>query len=725
MGKKELVQMKKLTFQLKTMALFLFVGGFFAFFMCAAEIQAIWTSGGPYGADVTCLTMAPLPDIIYAGTNRGVFKSVNAGATWTQTAFPPIPIRTIWAAPPGMCQAASVATGIAEPDHVVYVGSNIGIYESEDGFETWDLIGSFWEKTSAIAIDPLDSCVLYVGAGEADPQSAGKIYKSTDGGETWEKKVSGYLNGVMALLIDPDNYDHIYAGAYGFYGFLKSTDKGENWTGIRVSSNYPNQVCALAMTPAGYSPNAIYAIDGLEVYKSTNRGDSWVELTNAPVNHLSIAVDPNNPNVVYSGNQYYQGRFYKSTDAGDRWSVKDSGIPRDGRPSSIVIDPRNSDLYVGLSEGAVFKSTDGADKWNFSSQGMTGTIDIADLAMPQASSSTVIAAVKGAGHCLAKTTTGGSSWEYLSNSPTNLGAVAFYPQNPQIIWAGDGLHIDHLFYVYKSTDGGQSWTDIRFFYFLSGMDQTGVTGILIKADDPDAILVGTDFAVFNDTIYGAGVFVRTNDGGKTWEKLGFSTTALAYDPNDPEVVYRGKRKPGQVIRHTEVWGSNTSTEITPAGGIGDVRDIEVDSDSNVYIAASDGLWRWDNQEWITLSGLPTENITAVAIDGTPSPGIIYVGTEGSGVFVSMDGGSSWSSFSQGLKSSIITKLAISNTLPKLLYAGTSWGGVWNRSINPLCECDFTPADGDVDGADLIDYIFDSAGISLNVFAEEFGRVNCP
>jgi photosystem II stability/assembly factor-like uncharacterized protein len=717
--KKELFQMKKPTFPPRTMALFLLLGGILAFFMGAVEAQAIWTSGGPYGGDVTCLAMAPTPDLIYAGTNRGVFKTVNAGATWTQTAFPAIPIRTIQAAPPGLCQTASATLGNAEPAQVVYVGSNIGIYKSEDGLETWDLIGPFWETISAIAVDPLDPCVLYAGAGDADPQSTGKIFKSADGGETWQEKVSGWMNGVQAFLIDPDNYDHVYAGAYGSYGFWKSTDKGENWARSRVSSINPNEVYALAMTPAGYSPDAIYAIDGHEVYKSANRGDSWVELTNAPWNPLTIAVDPNNPGVIYSGT------FYKSTDAGDTWSVKTNGIPPEGRSSSIVTDPRNSDLYIGLFEGAVFKSTDGADNWNFSSQGMTGTIDIADLALHPASSNTVIAAVKGDGHCLAKTTTGGSSWEYLSNSPTHLGAVAVYPQNPQIIWAGDGLHSALGFFVYKSTNGGQSWTDKMFFQFISVRDWTGVTAILIKADNPDAILVGTDFAVFNDIIYGAGTLARTTDGGETWEKLGLSTTALAYDPNDPNVVYRGRRRSGQVIRHTEVWDSITTTDITPAGGIGDVRDIEVDSDSTVYVAAGDSLWRWDNPDWMTLGGLPADNINALAIDRSTSPGTIYVGTGASGVFVSKDGGNSWASFSEGLGALSIVKLALNATQPKMLYAGTSNDSVWSRPINPPCEGDFAPADGDVDGSDLAAYIADQAGISLSDFAAEFGRTNCP
>ena len=362
--------------------------------------------------------------------------------------------------------------------------------------------------------------------------------------------------------------------------------------------------------------------------------------------------------------QYYQGRFYKSTDAGNTWSVKDVGLPREGVPSSIVINPQNSALYVGIHEGGVFKSTDGADNWNFSSHGITGWIDIANLAVHPTCSNTVFAAVKGDGHCLAKTNTGGSSWECLSNSPTNLGAVAVCPENPQIIWAGDGLHLDKSFYVYKSTDGGKSWTDKMFFVFL-GYDYTGVTNILIKVDDPDSILVGTDFLVSNGHIYGEGALARTIDGGKTWEKLGISTTTLATDPTDPNVVYRGKRKTGQVIRHTEVWGSIITTEITPAGGIGDVGDIEVDSDSTVYVAASDGLWKWDSSDWATLNGLPTNNLTALAIDRSTSPGIVYVGTAEDGVFVTKDGGSTWSTFNESLGNLSITKLAIAATQPKM------------------------------------------------------------
>jgi hypothetical protein len=168
------------------------------------------------------------------------------------------------------------------------------------------------------------------------------------------------------------------------------------------------------------------------------------------------------------------------------------------------------------------------------------------------------------------------------------------------------------------------------------------------------------------------------------------------DPNDHQVVYAGGRRSGQVFKFTNVWGEYGKTEITPAEGIGDVHAIEVDLNSRVYVAASDGLRRWDGTDWTTLTGLPTANITALAIDSSTNPEIVYVGTGGDGVFVSPDGGDTWTSFNDGLENLSITKLAISETSPKTIYAGTAYGGVWSISI---VEENDTDTDGVSDSLD--------------------------
>jgi photosystem II stability/assembly factor-like uncharacterized protein len=682
--------------------------------------------------------MAPNPDIIYAIAGSTIFRSADAGAIWTETDFPPIQLRAIKAAPISQCQTTSATQENGEESHTVYVGTNIGIYKSEDGLETWSLLGPIGEKVNAIAVDPANPCILFLGTGDG----IGKIFKSTDGGETWEQKYS--YTEMKVILIDVDNSDYIYAG--GHDGFFRSTDGGENWERITIGSRDPNEFSDLAMTPAGYSPKTIYAIGPPNnVYESTDQGDNWEDL-GAP-SALPLAVDPNNANVIYSG-------FYKSTDGGETWSEKASGLPEKRLLSDILIDPRNSAIYLGFNEGAVFKSTDGGDHWNFSSDGMTGGISIADLAVHPTSSDIAFAAVSGDGHHLARTTNGGASWEYLSEPATNLGAVTFYPQNPQTILAGDGLNLAFQFYVYKSTDGGQSWQDKVFFTFLVSRNYTHVTDILIKGDDPNSILVGRDFYTTSGNVIsgkGEGGLHLTTDSGQTypWKLLGFATTALAVDPNNMNVVYRGKRHIGQVFRYVGLWGdctvgevvqflydggtrigqvctvtgtqgNCTVEEITPAGGIGDVRDIEVDSDSQVYVAASDGLWKWNGSDWAKTTGLPTDNIFAIAIDRSTNPEVIYLGAGGQGVFVSSDGGSTWMPFNQGLGNVSVTKVAISGSQPKILYAGTADDGVWSRKI--LAAGDVN-GDANVGLDDAILAVQVCAGITQTSTVELGGDVN--
>jgi photosystem II stability/assembly factor-like uncharacterized protein len=182
-------------------------------------------------------------------------------------------------------------------------------------------------RVNAIVIDPLDPLVLYAGTGwrrwSGSPETIG-IFKSTDGGETWQEKLSEGLDAVAALLIDADSSSYIYAGVYtegGGPGFRKSADGGETWMSRRVGRLWPwDDIVALAMTPAGSSLSVIYAVnesDG-DVFKSTDRGDSWAP-TDIPFTSETspLAVDPNNPNVIYAGSMYYQGNLFKSTDGGD------------------------------------------------------------------------------------------------------------------------------------------------------------------------------------------------------------------------------------------------------------------------------------------------------------------------------------------------------------------------------------------------------------------------
>ncbi len=224
--------------------------------------------------------------------------------------------------------------------------------------------------------------------------------------------------------------------------------------------------------------------------------------------------------------------------------------------------------------------------------------------------------------------------------------------------------------------------------FDLGLCSSRVSDILIKPDDSKTVLVAmTNFY---------GDLKRTTDDGENWASVagGGPSSTIASDPSTSGYMYFGFEhwisytSVGNIYTSSnggETWGYLSLNETWP--GAASVRDLEVnrellgEDDRPVYAATSSGLiksvWNGSNWSWEKVSGLPTDNITALAIDRSTIPGIIYVGTDDVGVFVSDDGGSIWTPLNQELGNLHITKLAISETEPKTLYAGTAYGGIWS------------------------------------------------
>jgi len=656
---------------------------------------ASWASGGPYGGYINSLAMSQTnPDILYAGTDYGVYKTTDGAATWTKTGFP-------------QTKVLIVQVHFNNPD-IVYAGTfQDGIYKSDDGGSTWTQKGMSGQNVNTIAIDPNNANILYAGTGSwswAYEEEIIGIFKSTDTGETWTTLISWVEYGVCGwsqvncILVDPDNSSNIYAGGdnsgycSSFGGFLKSTDGGETWVDKAFVPSYSaNEVTALSMTPSGSNPPVIYAIGAsiyhLDLYKSTDRGENWTKIENPyssiPWKGKVLAVDPIDPKWVYVGtSDTYYSPIWAYNDDEDEWYYIFSEGLLLKPPSSLVINPQESKVfYAGFSEGGIYKYIKETTNWRLSNHGINNTY-ITDLAVHPTSSATVFAAAKD-GYQLAETTDGGTSWDYLVRSGYDFGAVSIDPQNPSTLYIGHDWHHSYHFSIFKSTDNGQNWTGLEFLSCTGSDCNTRIADILINENNSDHLLVATtqEYSSYQG-LHGVGVLMRTTDGGVTWDQLLYecSSTALAADPNNPNIVYSGKGRAAQLFKFTDVWGNLTAEEITPGGDFGDVQDIEVGMDSQVYVATNSGLMKWSGSSWTKLSGLPTEDITSLAIDRAASPETLYAGTNGNGVFVSQDGGDTWIEFNDGLENLNITKLAISNTQPKMLYAGTAYGGVWSRAF---------------------------------------------
>ena len=237
---------------------------------------------------------------------------------------------------------------------------------------------------------------------------------------------------------------------------------------------------ALAMAPS--NPSTIYAganvlFDALAqtfeqkrsggVFKTTNGGQSWIAVSNGlpdtPVQ--SLAVDPNNPDTVYAA--IYANGIFKTVDGGQNWASVNTGLT-DLFAFVVAVDPRNSStVYAGnQSIGGLFKSTDGGQSWVSVNLGFTVS-SVTSLAFDPTNTSTMYVggSINAVTAGFFKTTDGGQSWTLTSaglNEPplgraVTVSAIAIDPTNPTILYVA-GISSDSNGSVFKSADGGQSWT---------------------------------------------------------------------------------------------------------------------------------------------------------------------------------------------------------------------------------------------------------------------------
>jgi photosystem II stability/assembly factor-like uncharacterized protein len=223
----------------------------------------VWTSLGPEPGSVAAIAIDPQNSgTVYAATGAGLFKSGDSGASWSAlNPGPPCCISTLLIDP----QTPSTIYGLS---------SDGKILKSTDGGTNWRPVnlglpadaGGRYGITS-LAIDPQNPTTLYAG----NALRGGRVFKTTDGGESWSAVNSGLPDGgVMALAINPQDPDTIYASTRGVF---KSTNGGAGWTavnsGLENDIGYP--FSALAIDPQ--NPDTIYAAGyDTALYKTTNGG---------------------------------------------------------------------------------------------------------------------------------------------------------------------------------------------------------------------------------------------------------------------------------------------------------------------------------------------------------------------------------------------------------------------------------------------------------------------
>jgi len=341
----------------------------------AALLLAFPTLGTASNRTVIRVAVDPSDSsIVYAASNQGIFKSINAGESWTEISdgLPPHP--SISEVYPGWEITLDVRALAVDPTNpqIVYAGIvpvrvtlrdggtivvGGGTFKSTDGGERWTTAS---EKLSSwdLVVDPTDPETVYGVVRFA----TGFFIKTTTGGEYWlAQRLVQFLE---TIFLDVGDSNALYAAARGdtanLHRVFKSIDGGSEWFEIPFPRGDSEFAPRFAADPS--RPGTLYGTVFSGIYRSTDSGESWSRLTG--ISSKCIVVDVNNPSTVYGCGPV--GGVARSTDSGETWSLQREGLGP-AYVESLAVDPNDSStLYVGaysLGTGAIFKSTDGGDSW--------------------------------------------------------------------------------------------------------------------------------------------------------------------------------------------------------------------------------------------------------------------------------------------------------------------------------------------------------------------------
>lgn len=538
------------------------------------------------------------PSIIYVGTaSGGLWKTTSGGVQW-KPIFDTLKAASIGAiaVDQNVPDIIWVGTGEGNPRNSQTSGN--GVYKSLDGGKSWIHLGLENSRNiHRIIIDPRNSDVVYVGVqGSAfgDSEERG-VFKTTDGGKTWEKIL--YVNertGIADLVMDPSNPNKLFAAMWEFRrepwffksggsgsGLYVTFDGGKTWQKRTDKDGLPSgELGRIGIAIARSNPEIVYALIEAKtnaLYKSTDGGFKWFKISDKnigdrPFYYAEIYVDPKNENRVY--NVYTQVSV--SEDGGKSFQVLITRIHVDHH--AFYIHPENPNFLIDGNDGGLAISYDRGKTWRF----------VENLPVAQFYHINV-------DNDLPYNVYGGlqdnGSWRGPSRVFNYLGISNF---DWQEVGFGDGFDVlpdpDDNRYGYAMSQGG------NLFRYDS---ETGIQKS-IKPVHPD------------------GIQLRFN-----WN------AALAQDPFDNSTIYYGSQ-----FVHKSTDKGNSWTIISP--------DLTTNDSTKLKQKESGGL---------TPDVTSAENhCTIVSIAPSPvKPGIIWVGTDDGNLQLTTDGGVTWKNVVKNVK----------------------------------------------------------------------------
>ena len=545
---------------------------------------------------------------------------------------------------------AGTAVGVSGKPNLYYMGTaGGGVWRTQDGGNTWECIsdGYFGGSIGAVAVAESDPNVLYVGEGEQTVRgnvSSGRgLWRSTDAGKTWTSIGLKNSEHIGRIRVHPQNPDVVYVAAMGNLwkpneerGVFRSKDGGKTWEKILYESDKAGAV-DIILDPN--NPRIIYASTwqikrngyrmdsggpGSHLWKSTDGGDNWVKLTQnsglpkGTLGIIGVTVSPVNSERLWTIIEAKDGGVFRSDDAGKTWKKVNQNRALRQRAwyySRIYADSQNEDIVYVCNVG-FWRSKDGGNNFE---RIATPHGDHHDLWIAPEDNQRMVLADDGGAQV---STDAGDNWTTYHNQPTSQ--------------------------FYRVT------TDSHFPFRIYGAQQDNST-IRINHRSSGSSISESD-----------------------WERsAGGESAHLAPDPNNPDIVYGGTYK-GYMMRLDHSTGQLRSTNVwpyNPAGSGVEVMKYRFNWNYPVFFSPHDSkkLYATSNyvhvttnegQSWEVISpdltrndpetlrssgGPITQDNTGVEYYGTifaatESPleeGVIWTGSDDGLVHVTRDGGKTW------------------------------------------------------------------------------------
>lgn len=690
------------------------------------ELTLDWQEEGPgnIGGRFDVLTVSPTDqDIIYAGaTNGGVFKTTNGGTTWNPI-FDDQPYLAIGAITidPENESILYVGTGDRNFTGTSFIGN--GVYKSEDAGATWTEIGLI--ETGAVTeiiIDPGNSDRIFASTlGNPHIKTTERgIYRSDDGGTTWANKLFvSDSSGVIDLVMDPSNPEVLYAAGYNrmrnYFAstvsgpqarIYKTIDGGENWT--ELAGGLPlEDDCRIGLSISNEDPSMVYAlyVDGSslnvkDIFRTTDAGTTW--------SPLNVYGDPGAlPDNVMGGFGWYFGEIYmnpynndhliipgvdlyQSFNAGETWEI---GVPYwwtyEVHADKHAVSFLDEDSYILATDGGLYKTNNNGGSWS----------DIENIPITQLYHIDV--------HPQDHGIYGGGAQD---NGSMSGNAASFNSWDR--LYGGDGfrvtfLELDEGAAYYETQNGnlrysdpGGAITNVSPYDF--GMDRSNWDMPYFINEQTVELYAGTAHIQYmNGAPFGTYAYISddlTRVGlGEPYDLARYHTITEIDQPRfDSDVLYVGTSD-GLMWRGNRTgaeWDWTNITADLPNKYVTGVR-CSPNTDGTVYVCFS-GYKVDDNQAfvyksedfgetWVDISGdLPAITTNDILIvPGYENDEYLFAAMDG-GVYFSENNGGNWNYLGVGLPFVTVSELHLDLENEKLI-AGTFARSIWSYDVSWMEE----------------------------------------